>query len=242
MKDLLDIHRNMNGGPRRTYCLSCGTTVNIGRRKYCSPACRRRLLYKLDMRTGLIQALNIRYATFYFSELMIVMDMLPYGTSEIFSFFYPRSPGRVPAEDFSDMADTLGNSWWAEKRRTNKRYLASRFVLDQAVRNAIRESGVKPLSKHTPNFKGTSLACLNIDRSELDSPELGQIIKNAYRRQAKRHHPDLGGNAETFRRIHQAYEDLLFWSRNPTFRRRRGFPDKWLYDGATNRWIQPIAV
>lgn len=240
MKDLLVIRKNSNGGSRRNHCLSCGTTVNIGRRRYCSPACRRRLLYKLDMRTGLIQALNIRYATFYFSDAFIVMDMLPYGTREIFSFFYPRSPGRVPAEDFSDMADTLGDSWWGEKRRTNKRYLASRFVLEQAIRNRICESGVKPLSKHIPNFKGKSLSFLNIDRSDLDSPDLGQIIKNAYRRQAKLHHPDLGGDADTFRRIHQAYEELLCWSKNPTFRRRRGFPDKWFYDGSTNKWIQPI--
>ncbi len=37
-------------------------------RRYCSIKCRQHLRQKLNMRSGLLQTLNTRYATFYFSE------------------------------------------------------------------------------------------------------------------------------------------------------------------------------
>jgi len=223
-------------------CLACGTKENMGRRKYCTIDCRQRLRVKLDARMGLVQALNTRYATFYFSEVMIMMDLLPYGTSEIFSFFYPRSPGRKPAEDFGHMANILGDIWWAEKRRTNKRHLASMSVLQHAQRNVNDTASVKPSIQSVHHVKNQYLKQLKISKADLWSPELTQIVKNAYRQQAKTHHPDLGGDAETFRKVHQAYEEMKQWSENPSLIRRRGFPDKWLYDGEKNRWIQPISL
>jgi hypothetical protein len=54
-----------------------------------------------------------------------------------------------------------------------------------------------------------------------------------------RYHPDRGGDAAGFRNLHAAYEQLLGWLEHPVFVRRRGFPDRWFYDGATNRWVQP---
>ncbi len=221
-------------------CLACGTTESMGRRKYCTVDCRQRLRLKLDARMGLVQALNTRYATFYFSEAMIMMDLLPYGTNEIFSFFYPRSPGRKPAEDFGNMANLLGNIWWDEKRRTNKRHLASVRVLSCAKKNINDTASVKPSILNVYNVKKQYLMQLKIDKTDLWSPELTQIIKAAYRQQAKTHHPDMGGDAETFRKVHQAYEEMVQWSVNPTMMKRRGFPDKWFYDGEKNRWIQPI--
>ena len=221
-------------------CLACGTTENMGRRKYCTTDCRQRLRLKLDARMGLVQALNTRFATFYFSESMIMMDLLPYGTNEIFSFFYPRSPGRKPAEDFAQMANLLGDIWWAEKRRTNKRYLASERVLDCAEKIRHDTTCVRPLLWNVFNVKKQYLTQLKIAKTDLWSPELTQLVKSAYRQQAKVHHPDLGGDAETFRKLHQAYEEMVQWSERPTLIRRRGFPDKWFYDGEKNRWIQPI--
>jgi hypothetical protein len=221
-------------------CLACGTTENIGRRKYCSADCRQRLRLKLDARMGLVQALNTRYATFYFSDAMIMMDLLPYGTNEIFSFFYPRSPGRTPADDFGHMANILGNIWWEEKRKTNKRHLASERVLNCAKKNVKEAVAVKPSILNVFNVKKQYMTQLKISKSDLWSPEILQIVKAAYRQQAKLHHPDSGGDAETFRKIHQAYEEMVQWSENPTMIRRRGFPDKWLYDGEKNRWVQPI--
>ena len=79
------------------------------RRKYCSVACRQRLHYKLQVRTGLLKALQTRYATFHFDDRVIVLDLLPYGRQEIFSFLFARRPGVAPADDFSRMANVLGS-------------------------------------------------------------------------------------------------------------------------------------
>ena len=69
-----------------------------------------------------------------------------------------------------------------------------------------------------------------------------KIIKNSYRRQAKIHHPDLGGVAVKFRKLNKAYRELLQWADNPRFSKRKGFTDKWFYDGENDKWVQPIPV
>lgn len=212
----------------------------MGRRRYCSVACRQRLRYKLQVRTGLLRAINTRYATFHFDARVIVLDVLTAGTSTIFSFIFPRSADRPPAEDFSRMADVLGNVWWAERRRTNRHYLASRELLRRARQGSAQERDVKPRETSYPTVNHKLLVHLQIGRADLHCPDLEGLIKKAFRRQAKRHHPDMGGSAAGFRKLRQAYEELLSWSDHPTFARRRGFPDKWFYDGETNRWVQPI--
>jgi hypothetical protein len=223
-------------------CLSCGTPAITGRQRYCSAECRQRLQFKLDLRTGLIQALNAHYATFFFSDEQIFMDVLPYGTRDTFRFFYPRSPGKKPAEDFSTMANILGGIWWSEKDRSKKDYLASYRVLQQALRNDMSVVSVKPMVKCAPSVGKTHLVHLNLDRAALTSPDLKRMIKAAYRQEAKKNHPDVGGEPETFRRIHEAYEELSGWADNPTYIRYRGFPDKWFYDRGRNRWNQPLPL
>lgn len=34
-------------------------------------------------------------------------------------------------------------------------------------------------------------------------------VKKAYRRLAKKHHPDLGGDSELFKEINKAYDDII---------------------------------
>lgn len=225
---------------RTGHCLSCGTGLPDRRRRYCSVACRQQLHYKLDVRTGLLRALNARYATFYFSSQMIVLDVMPYGVNEIYSFMSPRRPGRSPGQDFSQMADALGHFWWSVQQRSRKRYLATRQVLEMARRKAVASGGgVSPMEFMNPCINGKSLIHLRLSRQALHSARLVEHIKKAYRAQVKRHHPDMGGDSETFRKVHEAYLELIDWSENPRFFRRRGFPDKWFYDGGTNRWVQP---
>lgn len=211
----------------------------MGSRKYCSIKCRQRLRYKLDIRTGLLKALNAKYATFYFTQDVIILDMLPYGSKEIFSYILPRTIGKKPAEDFSKMADILGNAWWAEKNRTKRNYLATRHVFKQASANNRSVHSIKPIENRIPKIEKTALIYLKLGRADLNSMELKKTIKNAYRKQAKIHHPDYGGDTESFRRIHTAYEQLIAWAKNPSFINRRGFQDKWFYDGSTNKWVQP---
>jgi predicted nucleic acid-binding Zn ribbon protein len=119
---------------KQSHCLSCGATENNSHRKYCSIRCRQNLRQKLNIRNGLLQALNTRYATFYFSDTIIILDIVPHGTKEIFRYISKRTAANNPAADFSIMTNALGNAWWAESKRTNKNYLASQHVLK--LRNA----------------------------------------------------------------------------------------------------------
>jgi hypothetical protein len=227
---------------RQNACLSCGTTKDIKSRRYCSIKCRQHLRQKLNIRNGLLQALNTRYATFYFTDEMIILDVVPHGIREIFRYTALRTDGIKPADDFGVLTNRLGNAWWEEEKRTAKNYLASRRVLEMAKRLAIAEGFTRPRLIKIPTVKPENLILLDMAKADLSSRELGKIIKNAYRRQVKIHHPDVGGKAVTFRKIHEAYKDLLRWADNPTFIRRRGFSDKWYYDGDNKKWVQPIPV
>ncbi|MGV8059474.1 MAG: J domain-containing protein [Smithellaceae bacterium] len=223
-------------------CLSCGTADNMKNRKYCSIRCRQNLRQKLNTRSGLLEVLNTRYATFYFSDTSIIMDILPRGYKEIFRYKQMRTSGLKPSDDFSKMANVLGNVWWKEEERTNKKYLASRRVLELATRHAVSLLLVRPAVIKVPAVKTESLNYLKIDKSDLRSADLRKIIKNAYRSQAKIHHPDSGGHGASFRNLHEAYKELLHWAESPSFICRRGFPDKWFYDGENKKWVQPMPV
>ncbi len=223
-------------------CLSCGTTDNMRNRRYCSVKCRQHLRQKLTTRSGLLEAIHARYATFYFTDDLIVMDVMVHDLREVFRFSASRTKGCRPADDFGKMANRLGDAWWAEENRTKRKYMASRKLLDLAERHAISEGLVRPRLIRVATVKPESLQYLGISKAELGSRELTKLIKNAYRREVKVHHPDTGGQASTFRKLHDAYQELLRWADNPTFIRRRGFPDKWYYDSANQKWIQPILV
>jgi len=226
--------------PKKNYrCLSCGAEIGARKRKYCSSECRQKLKWKLDARIGLVQALNVRYATFYFSETTIMVDMLLYGTTEIFRFHYPRTPGKKPADDFGSMANLLGSIWWSEKRRTSKRHLAAIRVLSYAERKLDSVASVKPAIVTLHAVKRKHLRQLQIDQSELFSPELGRIVKNAYRRLAKVYHPMWEGMPSHFGSFKKPTRR---WSSGANIHGlpATGIPDKWLYDGEKKRWLQPL--
>lgn len=50
------------------------------------------------------------------------------------------------------------------------------------------------------------LSLLGLDA---DTPRDKRIVKNAYRRKARKLHPDTGGNAESFKTLHTAYRKVL---------------------------------
>jgi hypothetical protein len=230
------------GSKKENRCLACGTTEKMKNRKYCSIRCRQILRQKLNTRCGLLQVLNTRYATFYFSDEDVIMDVLPRGSQEVFRFSHIRSKGHKPGDDFSRLADLLGRAWWAEEKRTGRKYLASRHILEMATKHETTLQSFRPRQIKFPSTKNKYLEYLAVEKTQLSSPDLRKVIKNAYRRQAKIHHPDTGGNAVTFRKIHDAYRELLRWAENPNFIKRRGFPDKWFYDGENNRWVQPMQL
>jgi hypothetical protein len=223
-------------------CLSCGVEIASPRRHYCSVDCHQKLRRYLAISSGLLQTLNARYATFFFTDVLLVLDLLPYDREAVFSFIQARSARRTPAEDFFRMITRLGNHWWAEKERTRKRYLASRHLLKMARRQEDAFGSLRPREELRPTMLGGSLVQLKLRREDLNSPELQRIIKSAFRRQALRYHPDRGGSSAMFQKLHAAYEQMLEWAESPTFTTSRGFPDRWFYDGRTNRWVQPMPL
>lgn len=222
-------------------CLACGSALPPRHRKYCDMSCRQQLLASLNRRAGLLRALNTRYATFYFTEFVIIMDLLLYDSEQIYSYILPRTPGKKPVDDFCYLSNLLGTAWWDVKNRTKKRYLASRHVLSQAETPEASKERVVPLALNVPSVSRSDLVCLELQAIDLIPSRLGERIKHAYRRQVKKHHPDIGGDSHTFIKIQEAYEALNQWVKHPTFTRIRGFPDKWLYEGAIDRWTQPIS-
>lgn len=220
-------------------CMACGNPLPPRHRRYCANTCRLQLLHTLNRRTGLLRALNTRYATFYFTDLMIIMDLLPYDMEQIYSYMLPRGSGNKPVDDFCTMSNMLGTHWWNERHRTKKRYLASRHVLAQARATELPIAAVIPATLSVPAVRVSNLIALELKAADLTLANMRTRIKQAYRCQVKKHHPDLGGTAQEFVKIQEAYEKLINWSKNPTFIRRGGFDDKWLYEGAHNRWIQP---
>ncbi len=234
--------RHQSQGPAAR-CLSCGAGLSRPRLRYCSDACRRQLHYRLNLHTGLMRALNIRHATFYFTETAVVMDMLPYDRNLVYRFIHPRTNGGKPSDAYMAMADLLGAAWWTEMRRTRKRYLASRRVLEHEAAGAVGARGnLQPPERRVPALGRDVLAPLRLTHRDISRPGAQGVIKRAYRQAAMHHHPDRGGSPRDFRRVHAAYEKLITWARNPTFIHYRGFPDRWFYDGGRNHWTHPVAV
>ena len=192
------------------------------------------------MRTGLLKALNTRYATFYFTAQLVVLDVWPYNSQHIFSFIYQRGALQKPVDAFRRLSNQLGTDWWQEQRRTQRRYRATQLVLDHAHTNPVSSRAARPQEIVQPRINGEAMVMLNLKRADLQSASLVETIKKAFRHQAKRLHPDQGGDSDTFIQLRQAYLELSIWAENPVYQRRRGFPDKWFYRADTNRWVQPI--
>lgn len=223
-------------------CLACGVELKFNRQRYCSSFCRQQLREYLNRRTGLLVALNTRYASFYFTNLIIIMDILPYAANQIFSFIIERAPGKKPVVDFCKMIQFLGNIWWSERNRTQKRYKANLQVLEFAEKVNSGLNRIIPRRMIVPLVRKKDLRILCLDKTDLFSNCLENKLKHAYRSQAKKHHPDHGGDASKFRNLQGAYEKMTQWSKNPIFLKTKGFPDKWFYEGCTNRWFEPASV
>lgn len=210
----------------------------MGKRRYCSKECRTELLRQLDIMSGLLRALETRYASFSFTDAVLVLDVVTNGSKKGYRFLYKRKRNSMPAHDLYRMADELGSKWWEKQKQTGKRYRASRHVFESAAQSTIPCALVTPLEIRSPFRIGKSLMCLNLRYEDLNSQNSHRAVKSAYRREALKHHPDRGGNSASFRKVNSAYEDLLHWLEAPELRTRRGIPGKWFFDG--KKWKSPL--
>ena len=222
----------------KNQCLSCGTAEIIGRRRYCSIECRQQLFRRLQILVGLLRALRTKYAAFFFTKFSIVLDIKPQGSKNVYRFLYHRPFKQKPSQVLSHMTDELGNVWWYNKKRTGKRYQASQHVFEQAIKKNIPLDSVIPIEIKSPVRIKKFLTSLKLTTDDLQSHQAKKAVKSAYRKEALKHHPDRGGDSDSFRKVNTAYQELTNWLQSPTLRLRRGIPGKWCFDG--NKWKTPL--
>lgn len=229
-----------NRTKKEAKCLACGKGLEDFRRRYCSATCRQELERKLDLSVGLLKTLCARYATFSFTESTVCLHVLPTNSKEVLTYLCERNQDAKPSEDLWRMVDALGRAWHTKKRSTGKRYLATRLLREQARRDQTLPGSVKPVEEKRPALRMKSLRCFNLSASDLLLPQARNTLKAAYRREAKIHHPDHGGDAASFRRVHEAHQELIAWMKDPRFRARRGVSGKWSYDSLRGKkWLPP---
>lgn len=231
-------------GPRgKRRCMSCGTPDMNGGRRYCSKGCREQMMWVLSLAKGLLRAFNARYAAFFFDDEHVVLDILPLRSGHISRFSCRRRAGRKPADDLKALILRSGEEWHDMVSNHHSKGYATLFLLRRKHERSLRPESVKPDCRTRPRFsrkERESMKALEISVNDLLSAQSVRKIKSAYKRMAKVHHPDAGGDAEDFRRLAEAHQQMLMWARNPQFTSRKALTDCWSYDGFTNRWAPPL--
>ena len=223
-------------------CLSCGTSRMKARRRYCSKECREHMLWVLSLSKGLLRAFNARYAAFSFTNAYVILDVLPVWSLEISRFFRKRG-GRKPAEDLKNLVLHSSAEWYRIIQNKNSRSYASLFLLSRNCTKRVAPDSIKPNRKMKPRLtrgERESIKLLELKLEELFSDGHAAKIKSAYKKLAKIHHPDAGGDAERFKKLNEAHHQMLLWAEKPQFTLKKALVDCWSYDGLTNQWTPPL--
>jgi hypothetical protein len=213
-----------------------------GKRRYCSDKCKKRLDFALYISTGLVQALRARYAAFSYTGDTLVLDILPSDVRVISRFVWQRNGGNRVADDLLALVEAAGREWYEMEEETGSSWWASRLLLDKASREDLPVSVVVPEEKQTPQLNHQArkaLRLLKLTKNQILSSDGVEQLKTAYRRTAMEHHPDRGGQSDTFIQINEAHAALLDWTENPKFNSRCALPNSWCYDSEKKRWAPP---
>ncbi len=224
-------------------CIACGKPGLDGRRRYCSIECRKQILWVLSLSRGLLSIFNARYASFSFNSNHVILDILPVWSKQISRFTAKRSSGNKPADDLKNLILSNGEDWYDIIESRKSRSYASLFLLNKNSNRSISPLSIRPDNRQKPRFskkEKESLKLLRLKISELIAEEKEKKIKSAYKKMARLHHPDMGGDAEQFKKVNQAREQMLLWAENPQFTSRKALIDCWSYDASTNRWVPPL--
>jgi hypothetical protein len=201
------------------------------------------MLWVLSLSKGLLRIFNTRYASFFFNNKYVILDILPVWSKEISRFTQRRTSGKKPAEDLKDLILQYGKEWYHMINNNNSKSYASLLLLKKCCNNRIPPDSIKPDNRVRPRFskhERESMRLLRLELRELISEGHVSKIRSAYRRMAKVHHPDMGGNPEKFKKLNEAHQQMLLWAENPQFTSRKALIDCWSYDSSTNRWAPPL--
>lgn len=239
----LDLIKKASPGKKIKKCLACGRTDLGTRRRYCSLDCRDQLMWVLSLSNGLLSSFSARYASFSFSKKHVILDILPVWTDEISRFSHKRTFGKKPAKDLKNLILDSGKEWYAIIGNNKSRSYASLALLNKNCDKAISVKSIKPDNKKKLRIskeERKSLKHLRLKLEELVPGEKSSKIKSAYKKMAKVHHPDMGGDAEEFKKVKDAHEQMLVWAKNPQYSSRKALIDCWSYDAYTNKWAPPL--
>ena len=224
-------------------CLACGSTNMKTGRRYCSSECRDQMLWVLSLSKGLLVAFNARYAAFSFDQDFVVLDVLPVWSQEISRFLYKRPGGKKPAEDLKHLILESGSEWYRLVHNRTSRSYASLVLLKKNHKKDLNPKSIRPDNKLKPRLSRYERECLKLLElhiEELFSEGHAVRIRSAYKRLAKVYHPDMGGDAEKFKKLNAAHQQMLLWAEKPHFTLRKALLDCWSYEGATNKWSPPL--
>ncbi len=239
----LALKNNTRANNGNNKCLACGKSGLDGRRRYCSADCRKQILWVLSLSRGLLNIFNARYASFSFNANNVILDILPSWSKDISRFTGKRQLGKKPADDLKRLILDSGREWYRIIENNNSRSFASLFLIEKNSDKAIPLGSVRPDHNQKLRFskeERKSLKLLHLEINELIGEESKTRIKNAYRKMALIHHPDTGGNAEQFKRVNSAREQMLLWADKPHYTSKKALVDCWSYDGSTNKWTPPL--
>jgi len=197
----------------------------------------------LSLSKGLLKTFNVRYAAFYFTPALVVLDMLPVWSKCISRFTVRRTPGLKPSEDLKELVLSAGQNWYQMVDNKSSRSQASLTMVSKNNNTTIDPRSVKPNQKAKPRLSREEKGCIKVLKLELkDLASEGHLkkIRSAYKTLAKHYHPDVGGDEETFKKLNEAHEYMMLWAENPRYTSKKALHDCWSYNSGTNRWSPPL--
>jgi hypothetical protein len=201
--------------------------------------CKELLVFALSWLKNLLLPLNTNYATFSFTDSVLIINILSFFSTEVSTYLYRRIPGMTPAEGLKDVCKTLNRQWYEKNLESRSRRAASEHLLKIGLKDFAQKDNVTPISIVSGSKINRKLSYFNLNLEDLNSNPVNRV-KSAYRKEIKKHHPDYGGSPSDFIKVSEAYQDILAFMKNPTVRERRGLPGKWSYDGSSYKWSAPL--
>jgi len=230
-------------GLKRGRCLSCGDACGNLRKRYCSVECRKQMHWVLSLSKGLLSIFNTRYASFSFDKSHVILDILPVWSKDISRFMGKRIPGNKPAADLKNVILQSGSDWHGLIHNNNSRSYASLFLLKKNSDKKLPVKAMRPDIRPKPKFSKAQKESIKLLDLAVDDFIIGghkSRIKSAYKKMAKVHHPDVGGDPEKFKKINDAHQQMLLWAENPQFTSKKALMDCWSFDSTTNKWTPPL--
>lgn len=240
MENRNEIIHSSHGSRKSRKCLSCGEALPHGKKRYCSKTCKDLLIFSLRWLKNLLIPLHTNYGTFSFSEYLLIINILPFRSHEVFSFFYKRTPGRTPAEDLKAMCIDLSREWYHKNKQSRCRLLTAIHILNKGQKGTVSDDMVRPVTKICKSTIQKQLKTLKLSIDDIRSAGSKEKLKTAYRKEALQTHPDVGGDGEQFKIVAEAYQELIEWLKHPHLIMSRGVPGKWSYDGSSFKWRAPL--